>query len=64
MTSTSKNVLLIVGGVALTAVAFVVVPPIIDAVSNKLYRAQSDTSDIDFDDLGPEVVRKDEESLD
>lgn len=53
---------LIVGGIALTAVAFVVVPPIINEVSRKVYRKTSDTSDIDFDEMGPEVVRKADET--
>ena len=55
---------LIIAGVALTAVAFVVIPPIINKVSQKVYRAQSDTSDIDFDNMGPEVVRKEQDTQD
>ncbi len=51
---------LIVAGVVLTAVAFVVIPPIINKVSRKVYRAQNDTSDIDFENMGPEVVRKEQ----
>lgn len=51
---------LIVAGVVLTAVAFVVIPPIINKVSRKVYRAKNDTSDIDFENMGPEVVRKEQ----
>lgn len=64
MAKCKKKLPLIIGGVALTAVAFVVVPPIINKVSRKVYRAQNDTSDIDFDNLGPEVVRKDQTGQD
>lgn len=59
-----KSLPLIVGGVALTAVGFVVIPPIINHVSRKLYKASTGTSDIDFDDLGPEIVRKDAKAED
>lgn len=52
------KVALIIGGIAITAIAFVVVPPIINTISRKLYRAQSSTKDIDFDNLGPEIVKK------
>lgn len=55
---------LIVAGVVLTAVAFVVIPPIINKVSRKVYRAQNDTSGIDFENLGPEVMRKEQATQD
>lgn len=51
---------LIVAGVVLTVVAFVVIPPIINKASRKVYRLQNDTSDIDFENMGPEVVRKEQ----
>ena len=53
---------LIIAGVALTAVAFVVIPPIINKVSRNVYRAQNDMSDIDFENMGPEVARKERDA--
>lgn len=50
---------LVVGGIALTAVGFVVIPPIINSMSRKVYKSSVDTSDIDFENMGPEIVRKD-----
>lgn len=60
MTKTKSRLPLIVGGIALTAVASIVVPPIIGKVSRGVYRAQNDTSDIDFENMGPEIVRKEQ----
>ena len=54
-----RNLAMMAGGVALTAVSFVVVPPILNRLSRKVYKASVDTSDIDFEDMGPEIVRKD-----
>lgn len=54
-----RNLIFVVGSVALTAVSVVVVPPILDRLSRKAYKASVDTSDIDFNDMGPEIVRKD-----
>lgn len=64
MNEIKEKLPLIIAGVVLTAVAFVVIPPIINKVSRKVYRAQNDTSDIDFENLGPEVVRKEQVSQD
>ena len=64
MVAFKEKLPLIVGAVALTAVAFVVIPPVINKVSRKVYRAQNNTSDIDFENMGPEVVRKEQDTQD
>lgn len=64
MSKKGKKILFVVGGIALMAAAFVVIPPAINKVSRKVYRAQNDTSDIDFDNIGPEVVRKEQDTQD
>lgn len=64
MAKFKEKVSLIVAGVGLTAIAFVAIPPIINKVARKVYRAQSDTSDIDFENLGPEIVRKEHAAQD
>lgn len=64
MVELKEKLPLIIAGVALTAVAFVVIPPIINKVSRKVYSSQNDTSDIDFENMGPEVVRKEQDTQD
>ena len=46
----------VVGSLALAAGAVVVVPKMIDYLSNKFYKAPTQTTD--DDDWGPEIVKK------
>ena len=55
-----RNLAVAAGGVVLTAVGFVVIPPIVSSLSRKVYKAGTGTSDIDFNNMGPEIVRKSE----
>lgn len=55
---TLEKFLIVVGGVALTAVGFAVIPPLVEQYSNKLYKATLKTDEIDFDNMGPEIVPK------
>lgn len=55
-----SKVLTVSGAVALTAVGCVVIPPLLEKSSNKAYKALVKRDEIDFDNLGPEIVRKDE----
>ena len=47
---------IIIGGVALTAAGLIIVPPLIEKYSNKMYKASIKNDPIDFDNLGPEIV--------
>ncbi len=47
---------LFVAGVALTVAGFIVIPPIIKKYGNKVYKKSLSTEDIDFDNMGPEIV--------
>lgn len=49
-------------GSALTLVGFIIAPPLIKKYGNKVYKKSLDTDDIDFDDMGPEIVPFDEET--
>lgn len=51
-----KKALLVVGGVALTAVGFIVIPPLLEKHSAKMYKSSLKQDEIDFDNLGPEIV--------
>lgn len=59
--NSSKTIWLVLGILALTAVGFIVIPPLLKKYSNKLYKASSKKEEIDFDNLGPEIVRKDDD---
>lgn len=49
-------------GSALTLVGFIIVPPFIKKYGNKVYKKSLYTDDIDFDDMGPEIVPFEEET--
>lgn len=49
---------LIGGGVVLTVLGFKVIPPILKKGSNLLYKKSIKNEDINFDDMGPEIVEK------
>ena len=51
-----KKALLVVGGVALTAVGFIVIPPMLEKYSAKMYKSSLKKDEIDFDNLEPEIV--------
>lgn len=48
---------LVLGGIGLTVASCVVFPIVINGLSRKIYRASSSTADIDFSELGPEIVK-------
>lgn len=66
--SKQKRVMLIVGGVVLTVIGFAVIPPLLDKCANRAYKSSLKKEEIDFDNMGPEIVpskdKEDEESGD
>ena len=54
--SKGKKALIIAGGIALTAVSFIVIPPLLDKYANKAYKFSLKKEEIDFDNMGPEIV--------
>lgn len=54
----ASKVLMFAGGAVLTVVGFMVIPPLIEKYSNKIYKAALKKEEIDFDSMGPEIVRK------
>lgn len=48
---------IIIAGVALTAAAAIVVSKAAGKLVDKAYKSSSSSGDIDFDDMGPEIVR-------
>ena len=63
-----KKTLIIAGGIVLTAVGFIVIPRLLDKYANKAYKFSLKKEEIDFDNMGPEIVpskeKEDEESSD
>lgn len=63
-----KRTLIIAGGIVLTAVGFIVIPRLLDKYANKAYKFSLKKEEIDFDNMGPEIVpskeKEDEESGD
>lgn len=59
---TEKKTLIIIGGVILTVVGFIIIPPLMKKYSNKLYKSRIKSEDIDFDNMGPEIVKKTKDS--
>lgn len=55
---TKNKVLLAIGGIALTVAGFIIIPPMIDKYGNKIYKASLKKDDIDFDNIGPEIIKK------
>lgn len=58
---TYGKVLLVLFGVALTVVGFIVIPPLLKKYTNKMYKVSLKKEEIDFDNMGPEIVKKDAE---
>lgn len=56
--SVKKGVLLAIGVLTLTAVGFIILPPLLRDFSSSLYKATGTKKGIDFESLGPEIVRK------
>lgn len=59
---TEKKTLIIISGVILTVVGFIIIPPLMKKYSNKLYKLRIKSEDIDFDSMGPEIVKKTKDS--
>ncbi len=52
----------ILGAVALVAVGYFAIPPLLKKYSNKLYKSSAKKDSIDFDKLGPEIVKRNTET--
>lgn len=55
-----RRVLWFVGSIALTAVGFIVIPPLLNKVGSKAYQNSIHTEEIDINTMGPEIVKKEE----
>lgn len=51
-----KNLLYFTSGIALTIAGFVIIPPLIEKYANKKYKNSLKKEEINFDEMGPEIV--------
>lgn len=58
--SVKKALAMIAGGVILTGIGVLVIPPILKKTSSKVYKKSLENEEIDFDDMGPEIVPKEQ----
>lgn len=49
-------------GSVLMAAGFIIIPPLIQRWGNKIYKKILSTNEMDFNDIGPEIVPFDEET--
>ena len=57
--SSGKTLCWVVGAIAITVVGIIVIPPLLKKYGVKLYKSSAKKEEIDFDNLGPEIVKKD-----
>jgi len=62
MTDQEKKIIIIVGAIVLTTAGFFIIPPLMKKFSNRLYKKSMKSESIDFDNMGPEIVKKTNES--
>ena len=62
--NTQKTVYWVIGVVAVTAIGFLIIPPLMKKYSNKIYKSSLKNDDIDYDNLGPEIVKKENKKED
>ena len=55
--------LVLTGTAALTIAGAIIIPPLLRKYGNKLYKSSIKNEEIDFDNLGPEIVRKEEQGV-
>ena len=58
--SENKNLIFVIVAIVLVVLGLIFVPKIINKLSNRIYK-KMDRKEIDFDNLGPEIVKKDKE---
>ena len=47
-----------IGFMAITAVGIIVIPPIIDELTNRFYKCSVKNEIVDYDNMGPEIIKK------
>ena len=53
-----KKICRAIGIVAITAVGIIVIPPIIEELTNRFYKCSVKNEIVDYDNMGPEIIKK------
>ena len=53
-----KTIWWVLGFIVLVAGGFIIIPPLMKKYGNKLYKESLKKEKIDFENLGPEIVKK------
>ncbi len=59
-TFSSNKVLRVIFWILVVIIGIIVISPLIDKLSSKLYKSSLENEEIDFEDMGPEIVVIDE----
>lgn len=59
MKEKKSKFIIILGGVALTIFGFIIIPPLVEKFSSKVYKSTLKKERVELNDLGPEIVKKD-----
>lgn len=58
--STKKTIYRIIGIATVTVIGFLVIPPLMKKYGNKLYKSSLKKDKVDFENMGPEIVKMEE----
>ena len=56
-----ERILIFLGAITLMVIGFIVIPPLIDIYAKRVYKAALKNEEIDFDNMGPEIIPNDKE---
>ncbi len=59
--NTEKTLYWVIGFLALSIIGFLVIPPLMKKYGNRIYKSSLEKDEIDFENMGPEIVKKDKE---
>jgi hypothetical protein len=51
-----RRIVIVVGGLVLTIIGFLTIPQLVRKYSNKRYKKSLESEEIDFDNMGPEII--------
>ena len=60
MSSKRRPIYCIIGIVAVMTIGFLMIPPLMKKCSNQPYKSSPKKDKIDFENMGPEVLKKEE----
>lgn len=59
--STAEKILLFLGAATLMVAGFTVIPQLIEKCAKKVYKVSLKNEEIDFDDMGPQIIPNEKE---